>query len=132
MERQISNGDGYIYETTPGLDRLETMLQAQKDFTKNLHARFPHLGLASHEKRANEAVTYIIQEAAEAREELPFKDYKDYSQKKTDWGQFQFELIDILKFTLNAWLESGGTAESLYQAFCQKSRINIERQNNGY
>ena len=46
--------------------------------------------------------------------------------------KYKQEIIDLWHFTMNLWLIVGGTPEEFYKMYCEKNKINHDRQDKGY
>lgn len=72
----------------------------------------------------------IITEACEALEQTPWKPWKQ--SKELYLNNYQNEIIDLWSFVINLSLSANMTAEIVYKKYCEKHKINILRQKNGY
>ncbi len=120
------------------MDRLETMLQMQKDLQARLGTDFDTL---SGEEKANFMRNhrgYLADEVAEALYEMPFyKLWKSYDKMSEDeikdaWQKVKMELVDSFHFFMNLLLCAGFTAEELYEMYMAKNKENHRRQDAGY
>ena len=69
-------------------------------------------------------------ELHEALRELPWKPWKKNQQPNIE--NCKNELIDALHFYINLCLYCGMTSNELFKKYCEKNKINFERQNNNY
>ena len=120
------------------MDRLETMLQMQKDLQTRLGTDFDNL---SEEDKANFMRNhrgYLADEIAEALYEMPFyKLWKSYDKMSTAqvndaWLKVKMELVDSWHFFMNLLLCSGFTAEEFFEMYMAKNKENHRRQDAGY
>lgn len=120
------------------MDRLETMLQMQKDLQARLGTDFDTL---SGEEKANFMRNhrgYLADEVAEALYEMPFyKLWKSYDKMSDEeiqdaWQKVKMELVDSLHFFMNLLLCAGFTAQELYEMYMAKNKENHRRQDAGY
>ncbi len=69
------------------------------------------------------------EEVQELDEELL---WKWWSKDEIDLQNIRVELIDILHFLVSALICSGLTPEQVYDIYCQKHAVNLNRQDRGY
>lgn len=69
------------------------------------------------------------EEVQELDEELL---WKWWSKDEIDIQNIRVELIDILHFLVSALICSGLTPEKVYDVYCQKHAVNLNRQDSGY
>ena len=58
--------------------------------------------------------------------------WKWWSKDEIDIQNIRVELIDILHFLVSALICSGLTPEKVYDIYCQKHAVNLNRQDSGY
>ena len=58
--------------------------------------------------------------------------WKWWSKDDIDIQNIRVELIDILHFLVSALICSGLTPEKVYDIYCQKHAVNLNRQDSGY
>ena len=58
--------------------------------------------------------------------------WKWWSKDEIDIQNIRVELIDVLHFLVSALLCSGLTPEKVYDIYCQKHAVNLNRQDSGY
>lgn len=58
--------------------------------------------------------------------------WKWWSRDEIDMQNIRVELIDILHFLVSALICSGLTPEKVYDIYCQKHAVNLNRQDSGY
>ena len=71
----------------------------------------------------------LREEVQELDEELL---WKWWSKDEIDIQNIRVELIDILHFLVSALICSGLTPEKVYDVYCQKHAVNLNRQDSGY
>ena len=69
------------------------------------------------------------EEVLELDEELL---WKWWSKDEVDIQNIRVELIDVLHFLVSAMICSGLTPEKVYDIYCQKHAVNLDRQDSGY
>lgn len=79
---------------------------------------------------------WLVRYARALREELAELDdellWKWWSRDEIDMQNIRVELIDLLHFLVSAMICAGLTPEKVYEAYCQKHAVNINRQDSGY
>ena len=71
----------------------------------------------------------MAEELKELDEELL---WKWWSKDKIDIQNIRVELIDVLHFLVSAMICSGLTSEKVFDIYCQKHSVNLNRQDSGY
>jgi len=71
----------------------------------------------------------MAEELKELDEELL---WKWWSKDEIDIQNIRVELIDILHFLVSAMICAGLTPEKVFDIYCQKHSVNLNRQNSGY
>ncbi len=71
----------------------------------------------------------MTEEIKELDEELL---WKWWSKDEIDIQNIRVELIDILHFLVSAMICAGLTPEKVFDIYCQKHSVNLNRQDNGY
>ena len=71
----------------------------------------------------------MAEEIKELDEELL---WKWWSKDEIDIQNIRVELIDILHFLVSAMICAGLTSEKVFDIYCQKHSVNLNRQNSGY
>lgn len=71
----------------------------------------------------------MAEEIKELDEELL---WKWWSKDEIDIQNIRVELIDILHFLVSAMICAGLTPEKVFDIYCQKHSVNLNRQNSGY
>jgi len=72
----------------------------------------------------------MTQEIAELTDSVPWKwwaRYQDYDRQNA-----RVEVVDILHFLVSAAQVLGMTADDVYELYCKKNRLNVDRQDSGY
>lgn len=120
-------------------NNLQFMLETQKSFQEKMGYNFDSMTIKEKSEYIKEMSLWVQNEINEMIHELPFA--KHWSKKYDSWNdekiQSQMQLskeetIDAFLFMLNIFLCLGMTEEDILNEFCNKNKINIERQNTGY
>ena len=120
-------------------NNLQFMLETQKSFQEKMGYNFESMTIKEKSEYIKEMSLWVQNEINEMIHELPFA--KHWSKKYDSWNdekiQSQMQLskeetIDAFLFMLNIFLCLGMTEEDILNEFCNKNKINIERQNTGY
>lgn len=120
------------------MDRLETMLQMQKDLQSRLGTDFDGMSPAERSVFMRNHRGYLADEIAEALYEMPlyklWKDYDKLSSADFDaaWQKVKMELVDSWHFFMNLLLCAGFTAEEFFEMYMAKNKENHRRQDAGY
>lgn len=121
------------------MDRLETMMEMQKEFQKRVGFNFDNMDIKEKSQYIKEMMLWCEDEMKEALHELPFA--KGWSKKYDTWTEekieeqmtkFKKEMTDSFHFFMNILIVSGMNSEDLYNEYIDKNKINISRQENGY
>lgn len=118
-------------------DKLDEVFQAQKAFKEQIESNYNDHDFSCYNiPQVNydllDDITNIIEEAIEARRLIVPR--KKWSKKveQIDKQKLLEELIDVSKFTLQAIIRLGYGAPDFYEAHNKKTKINKDRQENGY
>ena len=80
--------------------------------------------------------TWLSNYSRAMREEIQELDeellWKWWSKDEIDLQNIRVELIDILHFLVSALICSGLAPEQVYDIYCQKHAVNLNRQDRGY
>lgn len=120
------------------MDRLETMLQMQKDLQERLGTDFGSLSTADKATFMRNHRGYLEDEIAEALYEMPmYKLWKNYDKLSEEdyrqaWQKVKMELVDAWHFFMNLLLCAGFTAEEFFEMYMAKNKENHRRQDAGY
>ena len=68
-------------------------------------------------------------ESRELEEELL---WKFWSKDKLDMQNIRVEIVDQLHFWISLSLMAGMSSDKVFDMYCQKNKVNNERQENGY
>lgn len=107
-----------------GMDRLETMFAAQKQFNEFVRTT-RHLEFDEATWLQKDALALFV-EMGEVLEEARYKWWKNYQPMAM--GKLHEEIVDVFHFFLSLCLDAGLDAESLYQGYQLKHQENIKRQ----
>lgn len=120
-------------------DKLQAMMEMQKQFQERVGFNFEQMDVKERCAYIKEMMLWVTDEMSEALHELPFakgwsKKYDSWSDEKIDEQikKFQKEMVDSFHFFMNILLASGMDADSLFDEYIVKNKINIDRQNTGY
>ena len=106
------------------MDKLEHIFELQKGFQDKLKSE---RGLAfSTEEWLQKQTLAMISELAELLEEVNFKWWKNPHELSRE--NIHEELSDILHFFISMCIESGMTADDLYNVYVGKNKENHARQ----
>ena len=113
------------------IDRLEKMLQLQREFHELVGPSLKSASEADCERMIADTMRNLIVECVEVMQSINWKPWKK-KRVDPDWRNVKDELADCQIFLMNAAMEAGMTDEDLYQAVMRKIHKNVERQKNGY
>lgn len=134
----------YYAEATWTADLLIDIVEKQTIFAKKFHSLFVQnvdekvledSGSARREaltKMIQGNLTAITQEAAEARDWLPWKHWRRYQGFDIDLEEIRFEYIDMLHFLIEGMILLGMNGEDIHRYYCSKMKENLARQERGY
>ena len=111
------------------MEKLDKLFEKQVILQTRL-GNLPYKSDEQRQKFINMMTIACIDEVMEAIRETRFKDWKKNQEYNED--KFQDELVDAWHFLINLSLASGMTAQSLYDKFTEKNKINHERQDRKY
>jgi hypothetical protein len=77
-------------------------------------------------------LTAIVQEIAEARDEIAWKPWAKDRYQFINEVEFVGEMVDVLHFFINTLLASGVTPDELLHRYLDKHAVNAKRQADGY
>lgn len=72
----------------------------------------------------------LSQEIAELTDSVPWKWWAKY--QKYDVQNARVEVVDMFHFLISLAQVLGMSAEDVFQTYCQKHRVNVQRQDSGY
>lgn len=114
--------------------KLQKMFDRQKNLAKNF---IPIDDL--HDGKLNEREKYLltysgllIEETVEAQREIPQRKFwrPSVKNKKMDTEAWKEEMMDILHIVIAMCLIGGMNADEVYDRYCKKNDINLERVKN--
>lgn len=120
------------------MDRLEQIMEKQRELQLRLGTDFSSMTLEERAAFMRDHRGYLADEVAEALYEMPcYKLWKDYSKMSEGdvlvaWQKVRMELVDSLHFFVNLLLCAGFTAEELHAMYMAKNKENHRRQDEGY
>lgn len=121
------------------LNKLEVMMNMQKEFQKKVGFDFDQMDEKEKSSYIKEMILWTIDEMGEALHELKYA--KHWSNKYDTWSEdvteyklsmFKDEMVDAFHFFMNVLLATGMDSEELFKRYLIKNKINIDRQNTGY
>lgn len=77
-------------------------------------------------------LTALVQEAAEARDEVAWKPWAKDRGQWLNRDNLVREMVDIMHFTVNVFLACGADADEVLARYLAKSQVNAKRQADGY
>ncbi len=111
-------------------DKLEEIFRLQADLNLRIGVDTTRMPA---EKKTEWILNYcraLSQETAELTDSVPWKWWAKY--QKFDKQNARVEVVDLFHFLVSLAQVLDMTADDVYQAYLQKNRINIERQDSGY
>ena len=114
---------------------------AEKDMLKDLWdqqlALNRRIGVDCPNLTEEEQVTWLLnycramtQEIAELTDSVPWKWWAKYQE--FDRQNARIEIVDLFHFLISAAQVMGMTADDVHDLYCQKNKVNHERQDSGY
>lgn len=120
--------DFILAELNPGM--LEEIFSKQSRFQHALGYPVEVLTGNARQKYIEFNTIALIDEIMESLRETPWKPWKKLQQFNS--VQYKEELVDALHFFVNLCLAAGFTSDELYDSYCKKMKINVERQMEKY
>ena len=111
-------------------DRLEELFKLQAELNRKIGIdtlRVPG------DKQPEWILNYcraLSQEIAELTDSVPWKWWAKY--QKYDVQNARVEVVDMFHFLISLAQVLGMSAEDVFRAYCQKHRVNLQRQDSGY
>lgn len=106
------------------------MLKEIFDKQIKLQDKLGNKNLVGNQEFINIMTLATIDEITESLRETPWKPWKKHQTFNQE--KYKEELVDEFHFFINRCLAAGLTAEELYERFCNKNKINHDRQMEGY
>lgn len=107
-------------------DKLELIFKKQILLQK----RLKNTNMIGNQGFINIMTLAAIDELMESIRETPWKPWK--KQQKFNQEKYKEEIIDLWHFVVNLSLAAGFDANTLYEMFKDKNKVNHKRQNTGY
>lgn len=123
------NLDPYRLNYNPG-DPFRLLFQMQEQLNLRIGVDTRNM---SEEDKTRWLLNYgraISQELAELTDSVPWKWWAKY--QKFDEQNAKVEVVDILHFVISMAQVLGMSAEDVFNAYVQKNKVNLERQDSGY
>jgi len=112
------------------MEKLEQIFEFQKEFGSRF-IDFDKLNEEQQELKTLEFIDHCIEELIEMRKEIP---RRKHWKKLTPVDKVKLldEYVDVLHFFIELAIINGWTAETIYQGYLDKNKVNHQRQENGY
>jgi dimeric dUTPase (all-alpha-NTP-PPase superfamily) len=111
-------------------DKLEEIFRLQKELNLRIGMDPEGLDEAGQIQWLLNYARAMSQEIAELTDCVPWKWWARY--QTFDRQNARVELVDLLHFLVSAAQVLGMDADSFFQAYCRKQKINLQRQDQGY
>jgi dimeric dUTPase (all-alpha-NTP-PPase superfamily) len=111
-------------------DMLKSIFDMQASLNKKIGVDTENM---SEEKQPEWILNYcraMSQEIAELTDSVPWKWWAKY--QKYDKQNARVEVVDLFHFLVSLAQVLGMRAEDVYEAYCQKNKVNFQRQDSGY
>lgn len=117
--------------------KLEKMFEIQKTLQERLGIFEKIKDEKDKQEFINQMLLAIFEETVEIMKKTAYKNpnFVKFGWKKNqqwDVEVFKIEIVDLWHFLMNLCLITGFTPEEFYKIYCEKNKINHERQDNGY
>lgn len=113
-------------------DKLDRLFEMQYEFGSKF-CDFPTVGVQESQQKTMEYINHTIEELFEMRREMPIR--KHWSTKMNqipNWNKAKEEYVDALHFFISIALINGWSANDIFIAYCDKHKLNEQRQKEGY
>jgi dimeric dUTPase (all-alpha-NTP-PPase superfamily) len=108
-------------------DRLQEIFRLQKELADSMNLdRYPQ----NMEERVSALATAMLHESVELQRLTPWKWWK--KPTRFDVTAAKEELVDILHFLIQAFIEVGMSPDEVLRDYRKKNFVNRERQRSGY
>jgi len=108
-------------------DRLQELFRLQKEFADSMNLeRYPR----DIEGRISALATAMVHESVELQRLTSWKWWK--KPVPFDMAAARGELVDILHFLIQAFIELGMGPDDVLESYRKKNMVNRERQRSGY
>jgi len=111
-------------------DKLEELFRLQKQLNERIGV---HADRMTETERQHWLLNYcraISQEVAELTDCVPWKWWAKY--QTFDRQNARVEVVDLFHFVISAAQVLGLSADELFEAYTNKHRVNLQRQDSGY
>lgn len=111
-------------------DMLETLFQKQTELNHRIGVHPEKMSEADQQTWLLHYCRAMTQEIAELTDSVPWKWWARY--QKFDRQNAKVEVVDLLHFLISAAQVLGMSAQDVFQAYLQKHKVNVARQDSGY
>jgi dimeric dUTPase (all-alpha-NTP-PPase superfamily) len=111
-------------------DQLTELFRMQKALNERIGVRTDGMDEATKTKWILNYCRAMSQEIAELTDSVPWKWWAKY--QKYDEQNVRVEIVDMLHFLISLSQVAGMSAEDVFQAYCKKNEVNLNRQDSGY
>lgn len=111
-------------------DKLEEIFRLQGELNQRIGVNTLAI---PEEKQPEWVLNYcraLSQEIAELTDSVPWKWWAKY--QKFDKQNARVEVADMFHFLVSLAQVLGMTADDVYNAYCRKHKVNVQRQHSGY
>lgn len=111
-------------------DLLKDMFEKQAELNRRIGVDVEAL---SESERATWVLNYcraLSQETAELTDSVPWKWWAKY--QTFDRQNARVEVVDLFHFLISLAQVLGMSAEDVHRAYCEKNKVNHDRQDSGY
>ncbi len=111
-------------------DMLKSIFEMQASLNKRIGVDTLNMPEEEQPKWILNYCRAMSQEIAELTDSVPWKWWAKY--QKYDKQNAKVEVVDLFHFLVSLAQVLGMTAEDVYKAYCQKNKVNFDRQDSGY
>jgi len=111
-------------------DQLRQLFRMQKELNAKIGVRTENLDEATQVEWILNYCRAITQEIAELTDSVPWKWWANY--QRFDKQNARVEIIDLFHFVISLAQVVGMEADEVFEAYCKKHAINLQRQDSGY
>lgn len=119
-------------------DKLEEIFNRQRQFMDLLvqNDKLPEYPVSlmtkGGQRQLKETVFNVMEELMEASFTLKNRVHKMSNDNEVDVGHYKEELGDALAYFVELCIQSGISASELFDEYCKKNKVVVERLENGY
>ena len=111
-------------------DKLDELFRLQKQLNQRIGVDTDRMTDAERQQWLLNYCRAVSQEIAELTDCVPWKWWAKY--QTFDRQNARVEVVDLFHFLISAAQVLGLNADEIFEAYCKKHRVNLERQNSGY